>query len=82
MKATGIVRQVDNLGRVVLPKELRSTFEIDAGDGLEIFVDGETIILKKYEPECVFCGDAKDVTDYKGRNICQSCRQELKGGRK
>lgn len=79
MKATGIVRRVDELGRVVLPKELRRTFEIEEGDGLEIYVDGQTIVLKKYERECVFCGEAKDVTDFKGKNICPKCRQELKG---
>lgn len=79
MKATGIVRRVDELGRVVLPKELRRTFEIEERDGLEIFVDRETIVLKKYAPECIFCGDAKDITDYKGRNICQNCRKELRG---
>lgn len=81
MKATGIVRQVDELGRVVLPKELRKTFGIEERDGLEIYVDGQTIVLKKYERECIFCGEAKDVTDYKGKNICQSCRKELKGAK-
>ncbi len=81
MKATGVVRKVDELGRVVLPKELRRTFEINEGDGLEIYVDGQTIILKKYSPECVFCGEVKDVTDFKGKNICPKCRQQLKGAK-
>jgi transcriptional pleiotropic regulator of transition state genes len=78
MKATGIVRRIDDLGRVVIPKELRRTFDIAEGDPLEIFVDGETIILKKYEPACIFCGDAKNSTVYKGKNICQNCMNELK----
>jgi len=81
MRATGIVRKVDELGRIVLPKELRTSFEIGEGDGLEIYVDGETIILKKYAPDCTFCGDAKDVTNYKGKNICKSCRKELRQGK-
>lgn len=78
MKATGVVRKVDQLGRIVIPMELRRTFGIDDWDPLEIFVDGQTIILKKYEPECIFCGEAKDVTEYKGKNICASCKEELR----
>lgn len=78
MKSTGIVRKVDELGRIVLPIELRRTLEIAERDSLEIYVDGSTIILKKYEPACVFCGDAKNVVNYKGRNICKSCLDEMK----
>jgi len=78
MKSTGIVRKVDELGRVVLPIELRRTLDIAEKDALEIYVDGPTIILKKYEPACIFCGDAKDVIVYKGKNICPSCMKELK----
>lgn len=77
MKSTGIVRKVDELGRVVLPIELRKTLDIDERDPLEIYVDGNTIILKKYEPDCIFCGDAKDIIHYKGKNICSSCMREL-----
>jgi len=78
MKSTGIVRKVDELGRVVIPKELRRTFNIrDNEDALEIFVDGNTIVLKKYEPECIFCGNVKDVDSFKGRNICPQCMAEL-----
>lgn len=80
MKSTGVVRQLDPLGRVVLPKELRRTLNINEKDGLEIFVDGEKIILKKYEPGCTFCGEIKDVTEFKGTNICPNCRQNLKMG--
>lgn len=78
MISTGIVRKVDELGRVVLPKELRDTMDIKEKDPLEIFVDGNTIILKKYEPACIFCNNAKDVTNYKGKNICSQCMEELK----
>ena len=78
MKSTGIARKVDELGRVVLPIELRRVMDIAEKDALEIYVDGSTIILKKYEPACIFCGDAKDVTVYKGKNSCPNCMQELK----
>lgn len=78
MKSTGIVRKVDELGRVVLPIELRRTLDINEKDALEIYVDGATIILKKYEPACIFCDNAKDVVVYKGKNICKECMTTLK----
>ncbi|NLW40499.1 MAG: AbrB/MazE/SpoVT family DNA-binding domain-containing protein [Tissierellia bacterium] len=78
MKSTGIVRKVDELGRVVIPIELRRHLDIDVKDALEIFVEGEQIILKKYAPACIFCGQAKDVTSFKGKNICPACREELR----
>ncbi len=78
MKSTGIVRKVDELGRIVLPIELRRTFSIEEKDALEIYVDESTIILKKYEPACIFCNDASNVTNYRGKNICQACMDELK----
>ncbi|MFO7295811.1 MAG: AbrB/MazE/SpoVT family DNA-binding domain-containing protein [Caldicoprobacter sp.] len=78
MKSTGIVRKVDELGRVVIPIELRRTLGIDKKDALEIYVDDEHIILKKYEPACIFCDNAKDVRTYKGRNICKECLAELR----
>ena len=62
MKSTGIVRKVDELGRIVLPIELRRTMGIDVKDALEIYVEGDTIMLRKYEPSCVFCGNAKDIS--------------------
>ncbi|MGM9630931.1 AbrB/MazE/SpoVT family DNA-binding domain-containing protein [Butyricicoccus sp.] len=77
MKSTGIVRKVDELGRIVLPIELRRTLDIEVKDSLEIYVDGSQIILKKYEPACVFCGNAKDVINFKGKNVCRSCLNEL-----
>lgn len=77
MKSTGIVRKVDELGRIVLPIELRRTLNIAEKDALEIYVDGESILLKKYEPACIFCGNAKNVTVYKTKNICSECIDEL-----
>lgn len=77
MKSTGIVRKMDDLGRVVLPIELRRTLEISERDSLEIFIEDNMIILKKYQPACIFCGNAKDVSSFKGRNICPSCMQEI-----
>ena len=78
MKSTGIVRKVDELGRVVLPIELRRSLNIEEKDALEIYVDGNTVILKKYEPDCIFCGNERDVVNYKGKNICPECLAELK----
>ena len=78
MKSAGIVRRVDELGRIVLPIELRRTLDINERDSLEIYVDGSSIILKKYQPACIFCDDAKDVVSYKGKNICAKCLKELK----
>lgn len=78
MKSTGIVRKVDELGRVVLPIELRRTLDIAEKDAIEIYVDGDAIILKKYEPTCIFCGSAKNVTAYKEKNVCPICLRELK----
>ena len=78
MKSTGIVRKVDELGRIVLPIELRRTMDIAEKDAIEIYVDAASIILRKYEPTCIFCGDAKNVINYRGKNICPNCLKELK----
>ncbi|MCY1714753.1 AbrB/MazE/SpoVT family DNA-binding domain-containing protein [Caproiciproducens galactitolivorans] len=78
MKSTGIVRKVDELGRIVLPKELRMTLNIKEKDPLQIFVDDDgRIILQKYEPACVFCNSMNDVISFKGRNICRDCMKKL-----
>ncbi|HAH78238.1 MAG TPA: AbrB family transcriptional regulator [Ruminococcaceae bacterium] len=80
MKFTGIVRKVDELGRIVLPKELRVTLNINEKDPLEIYVDeDDKIVLKKYEPACIFCGGMNGIINYKGRNICQDCLKQLAG---
>ncbi len=78
MKSTGIVRKVDELGRIVLPIEMRRTLDIAERDSLEIFVDGDSIILKKYQPACIFCDNTKDIISYKGKNICPDCINKLK----
>lgn len=75
MKATGIVRKVDELGRIVLPKELRQTRGIRTGDPMEIYIDADNIILRKYAPGCVFCGDA-DAKEVRGVRICERCAVE------
>lgn len=77
MKATGIVRKVDQLGRVVLPIELRRTLDIDIKDPLEIYVDQDSILLKKYEPACILCGSNDNLVEYKGKRICRECIAQL-----
>ena len=77
MKSTGIVRKVDELGRVVIPIEIRNKFDIAEKDPIEIYVDGSSIILRKYEPNCIFCGNAKNLTTYKDKLICSKCLQKI-----
>ena len=78
MKTTGMIRQLDTLGRVVLPIELRRTLDINSRDMLEILVDNGSIILRKYEPNCHFCGSSAGLTSYRDKMICSSCLSELK----
>ena len=78
MESTGIVRKVAELGRIVLPSELRKSLGIEIKDSLEICVSGDSIILKKYLPACIFCGEANEVTVFKGKNICSKCLKQLK----
>lgn len=77
MKATGIIRKVDELGRIVLPIELRRTFNIEEKDALEIYVDSNSIILKKYEARCTFCGEAEDLITFNGKTICKKCAEAI-----
>ena len=77
MKSTGIVRKVDELGRIVLPIELRRTLDIAEKDSLEIYIEGDTIILKKYQPACIFCDNARDIITYRGKNVCSDCIRML-----
>ena len=65
------------MGRIVLPIELRRTLGIDVKDALEIFVDGNQIVLNKYEPACIFCNSANDIVNFKAKNICRQCLKEL-----
>jgi len=77
MKATGIVRKVDALGRIVLPIELRRTLGIEIRDSIEIFVKDDSIILRKYDPACVICGEKGLLKEYRGKQVCQNCIDEL-----
>lgn len=77
MKSTGIVRKIDDLGRMVIPIELRKTRNINKKDPMEIFVDGNEIILRKYEPVCIFCGSADDIIEFEIRTICESCKEKI-----
>ena len=78
MKSTGIVRKIDELGRIVLPIELRRTLDIGEKDAVEIYVEQDTIILKKYKTTCVFCNGSENVVDFKGKNVCADCLTQLK----
>ena len=71
MKATGILRKIDGLGRIVIPMEIRNKLEIAENDPLEIHVEGSSIVLRKYEPDCTFCGSSRNVVEYKGKNVCE-----------
>lgn len=77
MKATGIVRSLDSMGRVVIPKEIRRVLHIENNDPLEVFTEGDAIVLKKYEPCCVFCSNADDVSEFRGRLVCRGCIAEM-----
>ena len=77
MKSTGIVRKVDELGRIVLPIEMRRTLGIDVKDSLEMYTEKDIIILRKYSPACVFCGNTKDNIDYKGNRVCKNCIESM-----
>lgn len=77
MKSTGIIRKVDELGRVVIPIEIRNKFNIAEKDPIEIYVDGSSIILKKYEPNCIFCGNSKNLIEYKDKLICDKCSKKI-----
>lgn len=77
MKSTGIVRRVDELGRVVIPIEIRNKFGIAEKDPIEIYVDGSSIVLKKYQPNCIFCGGTKKLVEYKGKLVCSACSKKI-----
>jgi transcriptional pleiotropic regulator of transition state genes len=77
MKSTGIIRRMDELGRVVIPIEIRNQFNIAEKDPMEIYVDGSSIILKKFEPNCIFCGNTKNLLEYKDKLICEKCSKKI-----
>ena len=78
MKDTGIVRNIDEMGRLVLPKEMRRKMGIESGDEIEFYAEEDRIILRKFQPSCFFCGGEKTVVDYKGKRICVDCVAEIK----
>ena len=78
MKSTGVVRKIDELGRIVLPMSLRTNFDIKEKDSLEIFTEGNKIILQKYQPSCIFCNNADDVLNFEGKRVCKNCIEKIK----
>ena len=77
MKKTGMIRQIDELGRITLPIELRRTLDIEEHDALEISLEGDAVVLRKYEPCCIFCGGMRDLRTLRGKNVCHACREAL-----
>ena len=77
MKSTGIIRRMDELGRVVIPIEIRNQFNIVEKDPIEIYVDGSSIVLKKFEPNCIFCGNTKNLLEYHNKLICKDCYKKI-----
>ena len=77
MKSTGIIRKMDELGRVVIPIEIRNQFDIVEKDPIEIYVDGSSIVLKKFEPNCIFCGSTKNLLTYNDKLICKNCSTKI-----
>ena len=77
MKSTGIIRRVDELGRVVIPIEIRNQFNIVEKDPIEIYVNGSSIVLKKFEPNCIFCGNTKELLTYNNKLICSNCASKI-----
>ncbi len=78
MKSTGVVRKIDEMGRIVIPMEIRKTLGIHDGDSLEIFVDGDNIVFRKYQPSCVFCGSCDNIEFYLGKRVCAECIEKIK----
>ena len=78
MKSTGVVRKVDELGRIVLPIEIRKILDIKQKDAIEIFTDDDRIVLQKYQPACIFCDNTTDIVYFNGKRVCASCVEKLK----
>lgn len=78
MKSTGIIRRVDELGRIVIPMEIRKAMDIKEKDPLEIFTDNDSIVLKKYSNTCVFCSEGEDIIEFNGKHICPACLEKIK----
>lgn len=78
MKSTGVVRKVDELGRIVLPIEIRKTLDIQQKDAVEIFIDEDKIVLQKYQPACIFCNNIDNIVYFSGKRICSACLEKMK----
>ncbi len=78
MKSTGVVRKVDELGRIVLPIEIRKIMDINEKDAIEIFTDDDKIILQKYHPACIFCNNADNIVYFNGKRVCTDCLAKIK----
>ena len=79
MKSTGIVRQIDNLGRIVIPMELRKVLDMPNGTPIEIYTEGDSIILHKYQNKCELCGSIENITVFKDKVVCSNCLNDLRG---
>lgn len=77
MKSTGIVRKLDELGRVVIPKEIRNKLDVEEKDPIEIYLDGTSIILRKFETGCIFCNNSKDLVSFKDKLVCKKCLSKI-----
>lgn len=81
MRAVGYVRQIDKLGRLVLPSDIRKSLGITSGiDSVEFFLDNDSVVIRKYRPACVFCGNAENITTFKDQSVCSSCMEEIRKG--
>lgn len=78
MKSTGVVRKVDELGRIVLPIEIRNVLDIKRGDAIEIFTDNDKIVLQKYQPSCIFCNNAENIVYFQNKRVCSECLGKIK----
>lgn len=78
MKSTGVVRKVDELGRIVLPIEIRKTLDIQQKDAIEIFVEEDKIILQKYQPACIFCNNVNGIVYFKDKRVCIACVEKMR----
>ena len=78
IKSTGIIRRVDELGRVVIPKEIRIQFKIEEKDPIEVYVEGNSIVLRKYEDTCIFCGKKNELQNFSNKLICKKCCEDIK----
>lgn len=77
MKSTGIIRRLDELGRIVIPKEMRDKLDVTVGTPLEIHIEGDAFVIRRDVETCIFCGGFADITEFKGKKVCDTCRGEL-----